>query len=103
MKITQRKEEDVPPAPAKNRRVNRALEEIMDELTRIEPGMVMVIEAEDEKAIRATKLLVTRAGNELGIPLRHWHTGTEVFAKPVRATHMGMERSERASRGDHRD
>jgi hypothetical protein len=75
----------------------------MQELTRIAPGMVMVIETGDEKAIRATKTLITRAANELGMPMRHWHAGTEVYAKPVKATQMGIERSERANRGDHRD
>lgn len=103
MKITHRKEEEVPEPAPKTGRVSRAVREIMQELTRVAPGMVMVIETGDERAIRVTKALITRAGNELGMPVRHWHAGTEVYAKPVTSEPSRKDRSERASRGDYRD
>ena len=43
---------------------------------------LMVIDTGSVNTIRATKALKTRAGNELGVPVRHWHVGTEVYARP---------------------
>jgi hypothetical protein len=103
LKITHRKAEEVPTPSGTSGRVNQVLAEIMQELTKLAPGMVMVIETGDETTIRATKALITRAGNELGMPVRHWHAGTEVYAKPVEAAPSRKQRSERANRGDYRD
>jgi hypothetical protein len=103
VKITHRKEEDVPTSPAATSRVSATVKAIMDELNRVAPGMVMVIEMGQGDSIRATKAAVTRAGNELGTPVQHWHRGREVYARPVRANPMGIDRPERSARGDHRD
>jgi len=103
LKITHRKADEAPPPPALSGRVNHVLREIMRELTKLAPGMVLVIETGDEKTIRATKTLITRAGNELGMPMRHWHSGTEVYAKPAAIAARRKQRSERANRGDLRD
>jgi len=65
--------------------------------------MVLEIETGDEKAIRATKMLVTRAGNELGTPWQHWHIGTKVYAKPIEATKQRRQRSDRANLHDYRN
>ncbi len=102
MKISHRRAEDVPAPPARSGAVNQVLTEIMRELRRIAPGMVMVIETGDEAAVRGTKVLITRAGRELGIPVRHWHNGTEVYAKPIGIGPARKPRSERANRGDFR-
>ena len=103
LRITHRKAEEVAAPASKSSRVNDVLTEIMQGLIKLAPGMVLVIETGDEKAIRATKTLITRAGNALGTPIRHWHWGTEVYAKPVAVAPQRKQRSERASRGDHRD
>ena len=103
LKITHRKADEVPPQPSLSGRVNDVLAEIMRELTKLAPGMVLVIETGDEKVIRATKTLITRAGKELGMPMRHWHSGTEVYAKPAAEAARGKQRSERANLGDFRD
>ena len=103
LKITHRKADEVPPQPSLSGRVNDVLAEIMRELTKLAPGMVLVIETGDEKAIRATKTLITRAGNELGMPMRHWHSGTAVYAKPAAEAARGKQRSERANLRDLRD
>ncbi|HLF09181.1 MAG TPA: hypothetical protein VI789_07530 [Dehalococcoidia bacterium] len=101
LSFTHRKAHEVPP-PAGGGRVNRDLESIINELTRLATGMVLEIETGDEKAIRATKALITRAGQQLGTPMRHWHAGTKVFAQPTNRR-MRKQRSERANLGDHRE
>jgi hypothetical protein len=85
--------------------VSQSLAALIGELNRLAPDMVLEIETGDEKAIRATRLLITRAGNELGTPLRHWQVGTKVYAKPADViTERGRkQRTERANLGDHRD
>ena len=103
MKITHRKVEDVPAQPNRPGRMSSALKSIMDELERVAPGMVMVIEMGQGDSIRATKALVARASNELNMPVRQWHSGNQVYAHPVKPTLDAMERAERAARGDHRD
>jgi hypothetical protein len=75
----------------------------MKEMARVAPGMVLEIETGDEKAIRATKLLVMRAGNELATPWRHWHAGTKVYAKPIEATKLRRQKSDRANLHDYRN
>ncbi len=100
LRITHRKAEDVP-APRRNR--NALLAEIMRELKRLAPGMVMVIETGDEATVRGTKVLITQAGRELGIPVRHWHAGSEVYARPVAFGPVRKTRVERANRADFRD
>jgi hypothetical protein len=65
--------------------------------------MVMVVEMGQGDSIRATKAAITRAGNELGMPVRQWHAGREVYARPLRPTLGAMERAERAARGDRRE
>ncbi len=103
LKITHRKAEDVPPPQRGRGQMNKALDQIMRELTKLAPGMVLVIQTEDQRDIRTTKLLITRAANQLGIPVRHWHSGNEVFAGPVTKARSRRPRSERASLGDYRN
>ena len=102
LQFSHKKAHEVPqPGPAS--RVTEALSAIMREMARVAPGMVLEIETGEEKKIRATKMLVTRAGNELGTPWQHWHAGTKVYAKPMEATRRRKERSERANLSDYRD
>jgi len=101
LQFSHKKAHEVPqPGPAS--RVTEAVSAIMREMARVAPDMVLEIETGDEKTIRATKMLVTRAGNELGTPWRQWHVGTKVYAKPMEATKLRRERSERANLSDHR-
>lgn len=70
------------PKPA-GQKVNKELVAVKDEMLKLSKGMVLEIEAGSEKAVRGTKMLVTRAAKELGTRWRHWHVGSKVFAKPV--------------------
>ena len=47
--------------------------------------MILKIETGGEKAVRGTKMLVTKAANQLGTKWRHWNVGSTVFAKPMEA------------------
>ena len=84
LRITQRKEEEVP-TPSSSGKINEDLMAIKNEMGRLASGMVLEIEAGSEKAVRGTKLLVTKASNQLGSQWRHWNVGTKVFAKPAEA------------------
>ena len=84
LRITHRKQEEVP-TPSSSGKINEDIEAIKAEMAKLASGMVLEIEAGSEKAIRGTKLLVTKAGNQLGTKWRHWNVGTKVFAKPLEA------------------
>jgi hypothetical protein len=64
--------------------------------------MVLEIETGDEGALRATRMLVTRAGAQSGTPWQQWRVGTKVYAKPGEVTKRRRERSQRANLSDHR-
>lgn len=100
LKITHRKASEVP-APGASGKVNQALADLMDEMGKLATGMVLEIETGDETSIRATKMLITRAANQMGTPYSHWHSGTKVYAQPKPAA-KGKQRSERANLGDYR-
>jgi hypothetical protein len=104
LKFTHRKAEEVP-ARTVSGRVNQALAALIREMTKLAPDMVLEIETGDEKAIRATKAMITRAGKELGTPWRHWHEGTKIYARPTDPiTERGRkQRTERANLRDKRN
>src|SRR5687767_10792852 len=79
LKISHRNSSEVPKPGAKP---NEDLIILKDEMARIAAGMTLEIEVENEKAIRRTKTLVTRAANELGAKWQHWHMGNMVYARP---------------------
>src|SRR5436309_813944 len=82
LKMTHRKAEDVPQPPGAGKG-NDDLRSLKDELAKVSTGMVLEVDTGNEQDIRRTKVLITKAGRELGRPFRHWHEGTRVFAKPV--------------------
>src|SRR5438046_3776269 len=84
LRFSQKKEEDVP-RPGSSGKVNLDLLAIRDQMTKLASGMVLEIETEGEKAVRGTKMLVTRAANQLGTRWHHWNVGSKVFAKPADA------------------
>lgn len=84
LKITHRKEEDVPAAAAGGKS-NEELDQLRSEMSKVAAGMVLEIETGSAKAIRGTKGAITRASKQLGKPFIHWHQGTKVFAKPTEA------------------
>ncbi len=84
LQISHKKQEEVP-TPSSSGRVNEDLLTLKTEMSKLASGMVLEIETGSEKAIRATKMLVTRAGNQLGSRWRHWSVGTKIFAKPMEA------------------
>jgi spore cortex formation protein SpoVR/YcgB (stage V sporulation) len=85
LNITHRKEDEVP-TPSAMGRVNEDLETIKSEMRKLAPGMVLEMDPGNEKAVRGTKMLVTRASTQLGSRWQHWHVGTVVFAKPAGET-----------------
>jgi hypothetical protein len=82
LKITHRKEEEVP-RPTAAGRINENLEAIKAEMLKLGQGMVLEIETGSERAIRGTKALITRASKEIGAKWRYWSQGTKVFARPA--------------------
>lgn len=81
LKISHRNEADVP-SPDSQGKLNAELQQLKAEMTKLEPGMVLEIEAGSAKAIRSTKMLVSRAAKQLGAEWQHWNFETTVFAKP---------------------
>ncbi len=84
LRFAQKKEEEVP-RPGASGKINQDLLAIRSEMTKLGSGMVLEIETEGEKAVRGTKMLVTRAANQLGTRWQHWNVGSKVFAKPAEA------------------
>ena len=81
LKFAQRKQQDVP-TPSAAGKVNYELVSLKNEMSKLSAGMVLEIDAGSEKSVRGTKMLVTKAANQLGTPWQHWSVGSTVFAKP---------------------
>ncbi len=81
LKFTHRKQEEVP-SPSSSGKVNQDLVALKDEMQKLPAGMVLEIQTEGEKAVRGTKMLITRAANQMGKDWQHWSVGSRVFAKP---------------------
>ncbi len=84
LKISHKREQEVP-MPGSSGKVNEELIALKDEMAKLAAGMVLEIETGSEKAVRGTKMLVTKASNQLGTRWRHWNVGSKVFAKPAGA------------------
>jgi hypothetical protein len=79
LKITHRKAEEVPLAAGEAGSAD--FNQIKAELSKLQPGMVLEVETASPRAVRGTKAMLTRAGNQLGRPVIHWQQGTVVYAK----------------------
>lgn len=79
LKITHRRAEDVPTVGAAAG--SAEFNQIKAELAKLQPGMVLEIEAGTQQAVRGTKAMLTRAGNQISRPVQHWQQGTVVYAK----------------------
>jgi hypothetical protein len=84
LKFTQRKPEEVP-TPSASGKVNQDLLNLKNEMSKLPAGLVLEIDTGNEKAVRGTKMLVTKAGNQLGTQWKHWSVGSTVFARPMDA------------------
>jgi hypothetical protein len=84
LKFSHRKPDEVP-TPSSSGKVNEDLLNLKNEMTRLASGMVLEIETGSEKAVRGTKMLVTKAANQLGAQWKHWSVGSTVFARPMDA------------------
>ena len=84
LKFSQRKPEEVP-TPSASGRVNQDLLNLRNEMSKLAAGMVLEIETGSEKAVRGTKMLVTKVANQPGIRWKHWNVGSTVFARPKEA------------------
>ena len=85
LQITQRPEGEVPGAQGAGK-ANEDLVALRREMSKVTSGIVLEIETGSEKAVRGTKMLVTKAAKELGSEWRHWSQGTKVYAKPAGTT-----------------
>jgi TusA-related sulfurtransferase len=81
LKFTHRSENEVP-TPSSSGKVNQDLMALKDEMQKLGSGMVLEIETGSEQAVRGTKMLITRAANQIGKEWQHWSVGSKVFAKP---------------------
>jgi hypothetical protein len=97
LKITQRKEAEVP-RPTAAGRINESLEAIKAEMLKIGQGMVLEIETGSERAVRGTKALITRASKDIGAKWRHWSQGTKVFARPAEGAARRRRRRSKPAR-----
>lgn len=79
LKISVRKEAEVPTAAVAAG--SSEFNQIKAELVKLQPGMVLEVDAGSQKALRGTKAMLTRAGNQIGRPVKHWQQGTVVYAK----------------------
>ena len=79
--ITHRNENDVP-TPSGQGRVNEDFESLKSEMSKLDSGMVLEINAGNEKAVRGTKMLITRVARQLGSEWSHWNNGATVYARP---------------------
>ena len=84
LKISHRAETEVPRAGGAGT-VNPDLMVVQTEMAKLTPGMVLVIEVENPREVRGTKLLISKASKQLGTEWKHWHSGTVVYAKPAEA------------------
>jgi hypothetical protein len=84
LRINHRREEDVP-SPNSSAQSNENLASIKMEMSKLVSGTVLEIETGSERAVRGTKMLVTKAAGQLGAKWRHWSVGTKVYAKPAEA------------------
>jgi hypothetical protein len=82
IKITHKMEAEVP-TPSGSGRLNRDLVDLKAEMLHLPSGMVLEIEAGNGTSVRSTKMLVTKAANQLGSKWKHWSIGTTVYAKPA--------------------
>ena len=99
LQITQRREDDVPPEAGSGKQ-NADLNLLKREMSSVGSGMVLEVETGDQKALRGTKMLITKAAKELGSEWRHWSQGTKVFAKPAASTRRrGRPRKSETSTG----
>lgn len=82
LKIIHRNAEEVP-SPGKSGKTNEDAQAIQSEMAKLQPGMVLEIETGSEKAVRGTKVLISRAAKQMDAHWQHWHVGSTVFARPV--------------------
>ena len=73
------------------------VEALKVEMRNLAPGMVLEIEVETDKAVRGTKLLISKAAKQIGSPWTHWSFGTTIFAKPTDAVKRRGRRAKAAA------
>jgi hypothetical protein len=95
LRIKHVKQEEAP-KPSSTGKANTDLFAVKSEMLKLGKGMVLEIETGSAKAVRGTKTLVTRAGNELGTKWQHWHVGTKVFARPMETLKKVTSRPKKA-------
>lgn len=83
LKIVHRKVDEVPSATSG--RSSTEFDTIKAELAKLQPGMVLEVDPGSQGAVRGTKAMLTRAGNQLGRPVVHWSLGNVIYAKATEA------------------
>ena len=82
LKFSHKRMDEVP-TPNASGRINQDLVSIKNEMAKLAGDMVLEIETGSKKAVRSTKVLITKAAKELDTRWRHWHVGSKVFARPI--------------------
>jgi hypothetical protein len=82
LRITHRRKEEMP-TPSGSGKVNQDLIVLKSEMSKLGAGMVLEIETGSEQTVRGTKMLITKAANQLGNRWKHWNVGSTVFARPM--------------------
>ena len=95
LKFTQRKAAEVP-MPTASGKINQDLLDLKNEMSKLAAGMVLEIDTGHEGSVRGTKMLVTKAANQLGTPWKHWSVGSTVFAQPKEAVRRRVLHNRRA-------
>jgi len=70
LKISVRNEAEVPSAACAAG--SAEFSQIKAELAKLEPAWCSKVDAGSQKALKGTKAMLTRAGNQIGRPVTHW-------------------------------
>lgn len=76
MPLKHRKAEEVPPSSTDSS--SAEFNQIKVELARLQPGMVLEVDAGSQKALRKTKAMLTRAGKQIGRTVVHGQQGGSI-------------------------
>ena len=71
LKFSHKRMDEVP-TPNASGRINQDLVSIKNEMSKLGGDMVLEIESGNEKAVRSTMVLITKAAKELDTRWRHW-------------------------------
>ena len=90
LKFSQKRMDEVP-TPNASGRINQDLVSIKNEMAKLAGDMVLEIETGSEKAVRSTKVLITKAAKELDTRIGPWRFGRCAIVTQQDLLHGSME------------